>query len=725
MHSQQKRREFPRLLLGAALIFWGWMVNLPLAGLLLGFVLEGHHWIRLQWNFTAQAHARAWSMSVVFMLITGVMFWMGGVQPETVLKFVSWMPMFLFPLQFTQSYGKSSTMLLSTFSYFSRRKNAVDRSLGLVVKEAEISFTAVYFVLLLLCCAAGVKATSTLFFEGLIVLTTWAIWSMREKRRRPQAIIAAIAVVMVVAVVGQLALRSVHEFFLGLGSRNYGYSGDDRWSRSRTHIGQIGKIKQSTEIAWRLKCEQGKAPVLLKMASYNRYFPSGNWSYDTPGGVSMQDDTTGLTVIGLAERRGTGQEERSVDEPLYRSTGDLAAGQEAREDLPRFVLRGSVRDKSGLPLPGRLHTIFASAQDMEKNSIGSVRITPRHAVLDGVVRWGGDIDTDAQPFRADSDGLLADLAVPNTESAVLRDIVDELGIRERDVPSQCRILQNYFARNFRYTKDLGIDRFMKSMQSRGKVGLKPGATPLAQFLTEVKAGHCEYFATAATLLLRESGVKARYCVGFAVQEFHMGKKEYVIRGTHGHAWCRAWDEAAGAWIDVDCTPGAWIAADSVKQDWRRAVADFFLRLREDFTIWRIQKENQTMVLVVLLAIAAVIVGWIVWRLWKTRSREARANRSASRVGEPTPLTDLEPWLEKYLGKRQLGHTLARWLMDAGASVPPELLAEVAMFHQRWRYDRRPLTDEARRHVEDLCREIKARVKNRPPLRAVASSRRES
>ncbi len=725
MQPQQKKQDFPRLLLGATIIFWGWMVNLPLAGLLMAFVFEGCYWIKLRWNFSPQAHARAWSLSVVFMLISAVLFWMGGVQPETVRKFVSWMPLFLFPLQFTQSYGTSSTIFLSTFSYFSRRQNELARSLGLVVKEKEISFTAVYFVLLLLCCGAGEKAASQLFFVGLLIFATWAIWSLREKQQRPKALLVTIALVTVVAFTGQLLLMSAHEYFLGIGPKNYEQGGEHEWNRSKTRIGEIGKIKQSTEIEWRLKLEQGKAPGLLKIACYNRYLPSGNWNYDTPGGITMLDDTSGLTVVGFAERLASGQTVSLPDEPLYRTTGDLAAGQEAREDLPRFVLRGSVRDESGVPLPGRFHTIFALVQDMEKNSVGSVRLTPRHAVFDGVVRWGGDLDTDGEPFVADSDGMYPDLAMPEVERAVVRSIVDELGIRGKDVASQCRILQNYFAKNFRYTKDLAIDQFMSSMQRRGKAGLSSGYTPLSQFLTEVKAGHCEYFATAATLMLREAGVKARYCVGYSVQEFHQGKKEYVLRGTHGHAWCRAWDEKAKGWIDVDCTPGAWIAADAVAQDWRREMADFFVRLREDFTIWRIQKENQTMVLVVLLAIAAAILTWIIWRLWKTRNREAKLKETLSRTGEATPLTELEPWLEKYLGRRLPGQTLAKWLMDAGASISPSLLVEVTQFHQKWRYDRRPLTEEVRRHVEELCREIKESVKKQPPLRATASSRRES
>ena len=42
---------------------------------------------------------------------------------------------------------------------------------------------------------------------------------------------------------------------------------------------------------------------------------------------------------------------------------------------------------------------------------------------------------------------------------------------------------------------------------RGTIGVR---TPLAAFLTKTRAGHCEYFATATVLLLREA---ADRCLG--------------------------------------------------------------------------------------------------------------------------------------------------------------------------------------------------------------------
>ena len=53
-------------------------------------------------------------------------------------------------------------------------------------------------------------------------------------------------------------------------------------------------------------------------------------------------------------------------------------------------------------------------------------------------------------------------------------------------------LTRFFDSKFRYSLDLKISGM--------------DVTPLADFLLRTRAGHCEYFATAATLLLRKAGI---------------------------------------------------------------------------------------------------------------------------------------------------------------------------------------------------------------------------
>ena len=79
--------------------------------------------------------------------------------------------------------------------------------------------------------------------------------------------------------------------------------------------------------------------------------------------------------------------------------------------------------------------------------------------------------------------------------------------------------------------------------------------PLAEFLFDKKRGYCQYFAGAATVLLRLQGVPARYVTGFEVQEGNRVGDHYVVREADAHAWVEAYVPGKG-WVEADPTPGA-------------------------------------------------------------------------------------------------------------------------------------------------------------------------
>lgn len=68
------------------------------------------------------------------------------------------------------------------------------------------------------------------------------------------------------------------------------------------------------------------------------------------------------------------------------------------------------------------------------------------------------------------------------------------------------------------------------------LGQDQKTTPLSTFLLKNRSGHCEYFATATTLLLREVGIPARYAIGFSVSEFSPLENQFIVRGRDSHAW---------------------------------------------------------------------------------------------------------------------------------------------------------------------------------------------
>ncbi|MCC6133695.1 MAG: DUF3488 domain-containing protein [Acidobacteria bacterium] len=83
-----------------------------------------------------------------------------------------------------------------------------------------------------------------------------------------------------------------------------------------------------------------------------------------------------------------------------------------------------------------------------------------------------------------------------------------------------------------------------------------GASPLEEFLFERKEGHCEAFATAMALALREVGVPARFATGFLGGEEGLFQRYYLVRGRNAHAWVEVWTGTERGWVAFDPTPAA-------------------------------------------------------------------------------------------------------------------------------------------------------------------------
>jgi transglutaminase-like putative cysteine protease len=94
---------------------------------------------------------------------------------------------------------------------------------------------------------------------------------------------------------------------------------------------------------------------------------------------------------------------------------------------------------------------------------------------------------------------------------------------------------------------------------------------LAYFLRERPAAHCEYFATATAILLRLSGVPARYVTGFVVSERSSLDGSWVARRKHSHAWVEAYDAERSAWVTVESTPEEGIPAASEPTQWQASL----------------------------------------------------------------------------------------------------------------------------------------------------------
>ena len=83
-----------------------------------------------------------------------------------------------------------------------------------------------------------------------------------------------------------------------------------------------------------------------------------------------------------------------------------------------------------------------------------------------------------------------------------------------------------------------------------------GSDPLADFLFNVRAGHCEYFSTAMAVMLRTHGVATRVVNGFLPGEYNETSGAFTVRQSDAHSWVEVYFPATNSWVTFDPTPAA-------------------------------------------------------------------------------------------------------------------------------------------------------------------------
>ncbi len=654
------------------------MTGRPLIGVTLALIVESFGWLKIRWDFDDDACALAWKLSTLAIVFTGVLIFLDGSPLQAMPKLLTWLPLLLLPMQFVQTMGVRKSMPLITFSFLAKQRRLRNIRLGLTEEMIHLNFGNVYFVAILVAATLGSHAGNWFFLPGIIVLGGWILLS--ATRSQPLSLLVALTVAGGIAVGGQYGFEQLNNWLTDRGpTRDPGFDPD----AASTSIGRPGTIVQSTDIVWRIHPEKGTSPPrLLRTASYNTY-GSSTWIIN-PSDAKTFNDLDTVTA---------NNEPNFLVEQYPGSTDPMLA---VRPSLPRFDMRGAALTDSPIPLPGNVSSLAEFQLDgIEHNALGTTRLAPKQAVIAGSVAWKGDSQAEFRPYPEDT-------IVPHLEHDALREVLAELKFDTLpDLKSRLNAIQLWFQTHFRYTRELTIS-------SSAHVSRRP--TAITQFLTTNRAGHCEYFAAATTLLLREAGIPARYTTGFAVAERDVKRGEFVIRGTHDHAWVRVWDEQNYHWIDFDTTPAVWIPNVAQINPPMQAFNDSVKRFREDFLIWRNRPGNRLGVTLVMSTIALAVLAFIFRRLWKSRQRLEETRRSNGYTGEirRTSLNALEKPLEKQLGPRPLGQPFSHWL--AGLSAAPAILNEAVELHQRLRFDPLPASaaDEAR--LADLARQLESALK---------------
>ncbi|HID37705.1 MAG TPA: hypothetical protein EYP39_10105, partial [Ghiorsea sp.] len=198
----------------------------------------------------------------------------------------------------------------------------------------------------------------------------------------------------------------------------------------------------------------------------------------------------------------------------------------------------------------------------------------------------------------------SDLDIPKHEAEAVAQFTKQHDLyhikHEQGAAKAIEVLHQVFLRDFMY-----VTWLQESRQQHHKP-----QTPLARFLLTQKQGHCEYFATATVLVLRELGIPARYALGYNMSERNAGHDLFVVRGRDAHAWAVA--QVDRQWVNVDNTPPNWFVIENGQQSQLQGLWDWFSDIGFVFKKWRyddseIDKTWWFVLLLVLFVYLAVRV----------------------------------------------------------------------------------------------------------------------
>jgi protein-glutamine gamma-glutamyltransferase len=299
-------------------------------------------------------------------------------------------------------------------------------------------------------------------------------------------------------------------------------------------LGQIGEIKKNSEVVMRVKT--GK-PVPYSMLRWRgtalTTFDGKRWTKPHPAEEELASNADGwayLLPIGQAAHvPGTQLQYTVFLEPIA-SSAIFTASQ-------AIALRGNFSGES--------------ASTNTKGPGSYLRRDDTDSLLNPFGNYS--------PLRYMAISRLPALNVPNLRAAssdysgaIRRKYLQLPDALDARIPELARQMTGGASTS--YDKARAVESFLRTRfgYTLNLTG-KPGDDPLANFLFVTRAGHCEYFASAMTILLRTLDIPAREVNGFLPGEYNDLAGDYIVRASDAHSWVEVYFPGNG-WVTFDPTP---------------------------------------------------------------------------------------------------------------------------------------------------------------------------
>ena len=496
----------PRFFLSAAVLFWGWQVNLLLISICIAILLESADIINSKFDLKPSDFNKFIDISTVLLAGTIVIALTIEAQ-EAIFILLKWIPPVFLPIIAAQSFSTRGKIDIQSFFLVTRKKKRREN-----YYSKAIDFSYIYSLFCILS-AGTANSKDHLYYICIAIFFIWALWQVRSKQVSFFLWLFCIFVTIITGYAGHEGIRMASMKINQLVMEYYDNYYNLNPFKTFTAMGDIIDLKLSDKIIFRASFEDytPKKTYLLHNASYNRFAVS-NWFVTSKyEAIEPARDNTSWQI-----------------NPSGKNTKKMTA---------YFRL---IKNRAVLSLPSGVVSIAQmKTGSCKKNTMQSVRIEDGPSLIKSVVSYTDKLSFDAKPYDHD-------LLIPKKELTAITKIARELAIADQSDTEILKIVKDYFLNNFTYSLDL-----------KGKGRDK---TPLSNFLNNTKAGHCEFFATATVLLLRQADIPARYVTGYIAHEYSRIEDKLIIRQKDAHAWVKVFIN--GQWQNFDTTPPSFLITDS-------------------------------------------------------------------------------------------------------------------------------------------------------------------
>lgn len=306
----------------------------------------------------------------------------------------------------------------------------------------------------------------------------------------------------------------------GFGANQGGITGLTGFS-DKVKLGEIGRIQQSDEVVMRVRLEGDDTDVLGGMKWRGvalDTFDNKTWSKSkSPPANSFIKSENEIFRLGFA----SGKRALTV-QTVY------------LEPLDTSVLFGLSRPVA----------IQGNFQVLQKDAYGGIS-----SIRSNFERISYKVHSDR--WIPSIEALKSDNAVYQGDDANFLQIPENFDERIGNLTSQITK-----GKSNRFDKAKAVEQYLQTQFGYTLEQKAGGEQPLADFLFNVREGHCEYFATAMVMMLRTQGIAARVVNGFQRGEYNETADMYVVKQKDAHSWVEVYFPKENAWVTFDPTPAA-------------------------------------------------------------------------------------------------------------------------------------------------------------------------